>query len=1220
MTSNRQGRAVATVAKTKSAKSRKPPRRSRKAERPLAQRSRTFEWRRRWFAATRGEDERELGRVRDAAVEHKRDLIERLGPESGQIAGYDPAGAGSPWYPIGPRNVNGRVRSLAIHPTNPNTLYAAAAAGGVWKSVDGGETWDPLWDMQDSLALGAIDIARSSPQTIYAGTGEWTPGYGASYPGVGVYVSTDGGATWSLRNSCRCRRIGKLIVDPGNAQRVWICGDAGLERTEDGGVTWTRLRTDTVSDIVLDPNNASTVFIAVVGSGAYKSTDRGDNFTLLSGSPTGAGVTFPQLAIGASGTHGSNFIVLKSGGTVMTSTDGGANFTTVATGHGGFFGWCDVIACAPDNESILFYGGIGLERSTNGGSTWSGLPVHADQHAAVFAHSNSNIVYFANDGGVWRSSDKGATVRKVSNGLVVTQFYDLGFWSPLSNVVGGGAQDNATNYTTSGLTWRPVWTNDGGWFVIDPTDPRIMYAEGQNAYLAKSIDGGTNWTPVTGGVTGTTPWEGVLTMDPNRHLRLFYGTDCVLRTKDGCATAWETVSQTLSGEVSSIAVAPPDSERVYAGTTNGKVYRSNDGGDTSTWADVSSGLPALGIASIWVDPGNKDIVLIGVGGTLSGGGTGVKSTQSVYRSANGGTSWTDVSGDLPEIVANSAVIDPSSATTFYVATDAGVYRTTNGGTNWLPFDNGIPNVPVSDLALDPTRKMLYAGTFGRGAYKLDLTPGITKRQVELYVRDHNLDTGSIVPSPSGLPDPLLPAPAIADWWTSPDIKVNHSPYYSPPGSVFDGVDFDATLVHQDPHRPATNRFYLQVHNRGWKATTNVSVRAFVADASLGLPLLPNSLTPPSFNLSSTTVWKPVGPAQTIATLQPNRPAVVSWDFNLPIGTATHTCCLAVVSSPDDPITSDATDIGTLVTGDRHVCLKNLHVVDAGPGPLPITILGINLHNPHDSEGIAELISWPISFLRGTIGLLLPRLELSSSKLSGVEPISLPPGDPIGRWYGNRKALNEGELKKLWRGLDRSKLWTLSSTQPSRLGGIRMRPRQTLRGAIVLSHKRDVPMATAPRVRLEQRIGRRQVGGSTFQIGYDYSAAPAEPKARRIRVVAKQLRWQAEGRSRPRLWLKATVDGDELRSSFSSLGDGGRLDEAHVPLFDGYLASGESLTLELFEAKPSQLPEEGQRLYEHRFDGLVHSWLGSRKASRKRGALQLHYTVEDVTHLRPIGAD
>jgi photosystem II stability/assembly factor-like uncharacterized protein len=1194
----------------------------RPPERQLAQRPLALEWRRQWFSLTRSENERELGQARDAAVGYKRDLIKRYGRKSGTIAGYDPAGAGSPWYSIGPRNVNGRVKALAVHPTDPNTLYAGAAAGGVWKSVDGGQTWDSLWDTQDSLALGAIGIAASNPQTVYAGTGEWTPGFGASYPGAGVYVSTNGGATWSLRNSCLCRRIGKLVVDPGNSQRVWICGDAGLERTDDGGTTWTRLRTDTVTDIVLDPTNASTVFIAVAGGGAYKSTDGGNTFGVLAGSPTGAGVMFPQLAIGVNGAHGHDFVVLKSGGTIMTSTNGGTTFTTVSTGHGGYFGWCDVIACAPDDETILFYGGVALERSTTGGNSWSTMSVHADQHVAVFTPSNSSIVYFANDGGVWRSDDKGATVRKVSNGLVITQLYDIGFWSPLSNVVGGGAQDNATNYTTSGLTWRPVWTNDGGWFVIDPTDPRTMYAEGQYAYVAKSTDGGATWNTVTGGITGSSPWEGILTMDPNDHLRLYYGTDRVLRTTDGCATPWASVSQVLSGEVSSIAVAPSDSNRVYVGTTAGHVYRSDDGGNSSPWADKSTGLPSRGVGSIWVDPGNANTVLISVGGLLSTGFPGPGSAQSVYRSTDGGTTWTNVSGDLPVITANAAVGDPSSATTFYLATDGGVYRTTNGGTNWLPFDNGIPNVPVSDLALDWSRKMLYAGTFGRGAYRLDVTPAVTKPQIDLYLRDDDLDTGSIVPSPTDLPDPLLAAPARAQWWMSPDIKVNHLPFYMPSGTVFDGVDFDNTLVHQDPHRTEMNRIYLQVHNRGWQPTANVSVRAFIADASLGLPSLPNALSPPDFNLTNTAVWTPVGPAQTIPILHPNRPVIVTWDFTFPTSTATHTCCVAVISSPDDMFTNTATDVHALVSGDKHACLKNLHVVDPGSAPVEMTLLGIDLHNPRDRESTAEVTVRPILFERGTVGLLLPEIELAVGErgLTGVERVPLARDDPIGSWYLRGKGANEKELLKRWRGLDLSQLWAFSSTQVSRLGGIKLQPGQTLHGVVVLSHKRDVPLPTAPRVSFEQRIDRVSVGGSTFQIGYDHAAGPAQPEARRIRVVAEWLEWRAEGRTRAHLWLKATIAEDDCRSVVRLIGTGSHVNRADICLYDGYLADGESLVLELLQTKQAEPPEKGERLYQHRLDGLVETWLRSHKATRKRGALRLRYTVEDATHVHPIGAD
>lgn len=341
---------------------------------------------------------------------------------------------------------------------------------------------------------------------------------------------------------------------------------------------------------------------------------------------------------------------------------------------------------------------------------------------------------------------------------------------------------------------------------------------------------------------------------------------------------------------------------------------------------------------------------------------------------------------------------------------------------------------------------------GRGAYKLDITPGAMKPTVDVYMRDDDLDTGQILPSPSGLPDPLVPAPATADWWMSPDIKVNHTPFYSPSGTVFDGVDFDTTLVHQDPHRGETNRFYLQVHNRGWQPTSNVSVRAFVADASAGLPALPNALTPPSFNLSSSANWTPVGPAQTIPLLVPSRPVIVTWDFALPISTATHTCCLAVVSSADDPFTNPATDIATLVTGDKRACLKNLHVIDPGPAPVGMTMVGIDFNNPGQRATIAEIIVRPTLFDRGTIALLLPKIDRAEIEggLIGVKQVPLAANDPIGEWYERGKRSNEKKLVERWRGLDHSHIWVFNSVQVSQLGGIRLRAGETLRGVLVCS--------------------------------------------------------------------------------------------------------------------------------------------------------------------------
>ncbi len=1184
----------------------------------LSQFDSSFEWRKRWFNLSRSSDECYLAKSRNLALEHKRKLIKIMGPKSGAIAGYDPSGTGSPWFPIGPRNVNGRVKALAVHPSDPNTVYAGAASGGVWKSVDGGQTWNALWDMQESLAIGALGMSASNPLTIYAGTGEWTPpNWNPSYPGVGVYISTDSGATWSLRNSCRCRRIGKLIIDPSNPQRVWICGDAGLERTDDGGVTWTLLRSDTVTDIVLDPSNASIIFIGVSGNGFYKSTNAGSTFTLLPGSPTGTTVIFPQIAIGVSGTHGHNFLVIKIGGTVQTSIDSGTTFTTVSTGHQGYFGWCDVIACAHDDENILFYGGVALERSINGGSSWSSLSVHSDQHAAVFAPSNSSIVYFANDGGVWRSDDKGTTVRKASNGLVITQFYNIGFWRTLSNVIGGGTQDNATNYTTSGLTWRPVWTGDGGWFVIDFTDPRIMYAEYQNGNVAKSTNGGATWTAVTSGISGTTNWEGILTMDPNDHLRLYYGTDRIVRTLDACATPWTTVSQALSGKVSAIAVSPSNSNRVYTGTTGGHIYRSDNGGNTPTWTDKSIGLPSRPISGIWVNTSNENMVLISVGGLLSSGQPGSAGAQSVYSSIDGGTTWANVSGDLPLITANAVVADPSSTTTYYLATDVGIYRTTNSGINWLPFDNGIPNVPVADLNIDLTRKILYAGTFGRGAYELDVTPGITKSNVDLYLRDSDLDTGQILPSPSGLSDPLVPSPATADWWTSPDIKVNHLPFYVPSDSVFDGVDFDSTLVHQDPFRGETNRIYVQVHNRGWQSTSNVSVRAFIADASAGLPVLPNALTPPNFDLTSTVHWTPVGPAKTIPVLIPNRPVIVTWDFDFPVSTATHTCCLAVISSQDDPFSNQATDIGTLVTGDKRITLKNLHVIDPGPAPAGMTMVGIDFNNPNKIDAVADIIIRPSLFDRGMIALLLPKVEFVDKVESfGVQRIHLAPGDPIAPWYMRGKKANEKQLYDRWYELDHNYVWIFSSTQVSKLAGISLRANQTLRGALVCSHKRDVPTPVAPRISIEQRIDGMPVGGSTFQIGYDNGITYGLSLPRHIRIIVDHLRWHREKKTT--LWVRTTIADNPDRSVLRPFND--HRSVTGQCLYDGYLADGESLSLELLEVEHCEDPDKGERLFRQQFKESVSDWLGTHKSRGSKDELEIDFTIEDVTEVQLVGAD
>lgn len=391
-------------------------------------------------------------------------------------------------------------------------------------------------------------------------------------------------------------------------------------------------------------------------------------------------------------------MLAKRSGTLYRTTDGGVTWSTLAGSHGSssFHEWCNLISVAPDDEDIILAGGVGAERTADGGGTWSALSgLHADHHRAIFAPSNPSIVYTCNDGGVYRSDDHGANWEKASHGLIVTQFYDLGSWGPIGTVAGGGTQDQGTNMTTGGLTWRDILGADGGYFVIHPTDPRTIYAETQYTNIRKSTDGGNTWVTKTSGLSGGTPWTGVITMDPNAPDTLFVGTSRVFRTIDGCATPWVQSSDPLSGIVTSIAVAESDSNRVYAATSGGNIYRSDDNGATNAWADKSTGLPGRAIKDVVVDHTDRDRVALCLGGTASG-----SAAEHVFLSTDGGDNWNDVSSDLPNVPVNALVLDHNDVDTLYVGTDVGVFRTVNGGTSWQAFDNGMPNAAVTDLHVD----------------------------------------------------------------------------------------------------------------------------------------------------------------------------------------------------------------------------------------------------------------------------------------------------------------------------------------------------------------------------------------------------------------------------------------------------------------------------------------------------------------------------------------
>jgi len=632
------------------------------------------------------------------------------------------------------------------------------------------------------------------------------------------------------------------------------------------------------------------------------------------------------------------------------------------------------------------------------------------------------------------------------------------------------------------------------------------------------------------------------------------------------------------------------------------VIRSDDGGATNPWQDKTGApLPSRTCKDVVVDSTDSDRVLAVFGGSTGG------AASSVFISTNGGDSWTDISGDLPDGSVNAAVFDPNDANTIYVGTDFGVYRTTDGGVTWQVFDNGIPNVSISDLVVHEADQLLVAATFGRGMYKLSIVPGNVEPPVDLYVRTNLLDTGEKTPAPSGLPNPTDPSDTVGHW-ESPDIKAEVAPYYAP-DALFDGVELDEDVEHDDPHRGQTSRIYLQVHNRGYQSTTDVRARIFFADASAGLPAFPNALTPPDFNLTSTVDWAPIGPAQTIPLLEANRPVILSWDFAIPAGAATHSCFLAVVSSPDDPITTTETDAELLHRNDKRVALKNLHVINA-PGPRPAsTMVALSFHSSRKLSDFFDVVIQPDQFSEGVIGMLAPPLELRDpdTAFEGVEMVRLREGENLGQWYV-KPGDKPGEMPPdLAAELDFTRLYEFDAEKTSAIKGIKVPTGGKLRAVFTVKGTRNVPYDAHQRFLVMQRQEGQLIGGSTFELRLK-RARKLHPVSL-VRVVLEKVRVLDDSdpciKGAGELVFNACVafNDDPCRRHFRRLPHCGHYRISDRPgrneqiirqcIFEGFVAEADRMALSILPVEHDLIdPDDVLSRYRRIFNGPPETWIGT----------------------------
>ena len=692
------------------------------------------------------------------------------------------AGTNPAWSLIGPQPldtpftdpvVSGRVTALAVDPRSSNTIYLGAAQGGVWKTIDGGNTWKPLTDTQASLAIGSITLDPSHPDTVYVGTGEENFS-GDSYYGAGILKSTDAGTTWTHTCGPFCgpvgkdgfygggARIGGIAVHPTIGQ-ILLAGVAllfkdGVYRSTDGGSTWTQvLPGNPGTSVIFDPSNGNVAYAALGSSfsggteSVYRSTDAGQTWAPINGTGTSAlpltnaGRIVLAMAPSRTTTLYAGIANVSNGSLLgfFKTTDGGNTWAQLTSAPDYCTPQCwydNVVAVQPTNPNVIYAGGAfstTLVRSLDGGTTWvtlqsaaSGGFLHADMHALAFAADGSKL-YLGNDGGAYSTSQVAATnptFAALNSTLAITQLFPGLSTHPTNvSIAIGGSQDNGTDLYSGGLTWNQVTCGDGGYTAIDTVVPSTVYATCQQISVQKSTSSGAfgTWFGSQNGINTGDRVDFIppLVMDQSRTNTLYFATYRVYQTANGAST-WNAISPDLTNEsgfwavVTSIAVAPTDSNTVYAGTGDSHVQVTTNAGSgtAATWIDRSAGLPLRVITQVAIDPGTSTTAYVTFSGFTGFGDI----LGHVFKTTNGGASWNDISGGLPNTPVNSIVIPPNAPNCIFVGTDVGVFYTTNGGTSWTSLVNGLPRVAVLGLAFHNPTRTLRASTHGRSVWDINV--------------------------------------------------------------------------------------------------------------------------------------------------------------------------------------------------------------------------------------------------------------------------------------------------------------------------------------------------------------------------------------------------------------------------------------------------------------------------------------------------------------------
>ena len=707
----------------------------------------------------------------------------------------------------------GRLNFIRFDPTNSNTVYVGAPDGGLWKTVDGGANWATNTDQLSVLGVSDIAIDPTNTQVMYLATGDGDAGDTYS---LGVLKSLDGGTTWQPTGltwtSNLGRTISRLLINPLNPQVILAFGSNGIWRSSDGGSSWTQPNgsINGLKDAEFKPGNTNTIYAA--GSSFIKSTDGGINWATISTGLSGIG----RLAIAVTEANPAYVYVLASNITnsgflaLIRSTDSGNSFTTQMNSTGsnnilgwdqgmdiGGQGWYDLaIAVSPTNSDEIYTGGVNIWRSTNGGASfelnthWYGnynKPyVHADIHDIVFLPGSGSVLFSANDGGLFKSTNSGVTWTDISSNISIAQQYRIGLSSSSSNLLVSGHQDNGTN-KLYGLSWSQIYGGDGMDCFIDWSSNSTIYASYVFGEYLRSTNGGLNWTAINNGLpyggSNGEEWLCVWHQDPVSANILYAGGRSALYKSIDAGDHWTSLgTPTGSGSIKEFVISPSNNQVIYS-IKNGfnGISKSIDGG--YTFSSINNGLPTnVAPTNITVSNSNPNIIFV----TYSG----YDPANKVFKSTNGGNTWINISNGLPNLPVNTIVYNNNSSNdAIYIGMDMGIYYKDNTS-NWIPFNMGLPNVTISDLEIYYPTNRIRCATFGRGTWESDLYEEVPNSPIASFTSSNTTicqnQTVSFTNTSTNQP--------TAFFWSFPGGSPSTSTDQNPIVNYFTGGVYDVSLT------------------------------------------------------------------------------------------------------------------------------------------------------------------------------------------------------------------------------------------------------------------------------------------------------------------------------------------------------------------------------------------------------------------------------------------